>query len=70
MANKEHLPEVAFFCTLGGRGSESVFGQMQSLAGKTPLAVYAVTAGEVTSSRYGAGLAAFAKALEPSVSAA
>jgi menaquinone-dependent protoporphyrinogen IX oxidase len=70
MANKGHLPEVAFFCTLGGKGSESVFGQMQSLAGKTPLAVYAVTAGEVTSARYGAGLAAFAKALEPSVSAA
>jgi hypothetical protein len=43
---------------------------MQSLAGKTPLAVYAVTAGEVTSARYGASLAAFAKALEPSVSAA
>jgi hypothetical protein len=28
---------------------------MQSLAGKAPLAVYAVTAGEVTSARYGAG---------------
>jgi menaquinone-dependent protoporphyrinogen IX oxidase len=70
MANKGHLPEVAFFCTLGGKGSESVFGQMQSLAGKAPRAVYAVTAGEVTSARYRAGLAAFAKALEPSVSAA
>jgi menaquinone-dependent protoporphyrinogen IX oxidase len=70
MANKGHLPEVAFYCTLGGRGSDSVFRQMQSLAGKAPRAVYAVTAGEVISTRYGASLAAFAKALEPSASAA
>jgi predicted metal-binding protein len=34
----EVLPEVGFFVTCGGRGSERVLEQMQRLAGKVPLA--------------------------------
>lgn len=46
-ANKARLPEVAFFCTLSGRGSESMFAQMQILLGKSPQASLAVTARKV-----------------------
>lgn len=69
IANKERLPQVAFFCTLGGAGSERAFGQMQCLVGRTPRAHCSFTAGEVTSGSYGLRLAAFVKALEPSASA-
>lgn len=44
--NGHNLHHVAFFCTLGGRGSESAFAQMRALAGKAPLAVLKVSAGE------------------------
>ena len=69
MANKECLPQVAFFCTLGGRGSESAFTQMQYLVGKDPRARCSFATGEVIAGSYGLRLAAFVKALEPSVSA-
>lgn len=32
------LPRVAFFCTMGGFGSDRVFRQMQEICGKAPLA--------------------------------
>ncbi len=64
MANKARLREAAFFCTLGGRGSESAFAQMRELAGKVPCARCAVTASAVRSGRYGADVARFAKELE------
>jgi flavodoxin len=44
--NRQQLPHVAFFCSLGGRGSESAFSQMRALAGKAPLAECKVTARE------------------------
>jgi hypothetical protein len=31
-ANKDRLPAVAFFCTLGGKGGETAFAQMQALS--------------------------------------
>lgn len=64
MANKAKLRNVAFFCTLGGRGSESTFGQMQGLAGKAPVARCAITAREALSDRCGVAVAAFVKQLE------
>jgi menaquinone-dependent protoporphyrinogen IX oxidase len=67
MTNRERLPELAFFCTLRARGGKSAFRQMQSLTGKIPRAVCAVTAREVTSASYGSRLAALAKTLDPSV---
>jgi flavodoxin len=44
--NRQQLRHVAFFCSLGGRGSESAFSQMRALVGKPPLAECKVTARE------------------------
>jgi len=66
MTMKARLPDVAFFCTLGGAGSARAFSQMQGITGKTPRALCAVTAKEVSSGRYRERVSAFAKALEAS----
>jgi flavodoxin len=63
MATAGQLPEVAFFCTLGGKGSESAFAQMTAIAGKKPRAVCAITQREALSAGHVERLAAFAKAL-------
>ena len=65
MATANQLPEVAFFCTLGGAGSESTFAQMTAIVGKPPRAVCAMTQREVLSGSL-VRLSAFAKALENS----
>ena len=62
-ANKGRLPAVAFFCTLGGKGSETAFAQMQEIVGKAPRATCAITARDVASGAEGAQLADFAGAL-------
>jgi flavodoxin len=41
------LPRVAFFCTQGGRGAETVFREMRELLGKDPVATCALTDHEV-----------------------
>ena len=64
-ANRQRLPKVAFFCTLGGAGSDKAFAQMQEVAGKAPRACLAVTAADVAAGRYAASLAQFAAILEP-----
>ncbi len=64
LANRPRLPAVAFFCTLGGAGSDRAFGQMQEVAGKRPLACLSVTAGEVASASHGPRVAAFAEGLQ------
>jgi len=58
-ANRGHLPDVAFFCTMGSRGSERAFEDMQVLTGKAPRADCAVTAREVASDAYGMHIAQF-----------
>jgi flavodoxin len=70
MANRARLPAVAFFCTLGGAGSDRAFAQMQDLAGKSPRACFAVTAQDLASRGYEPRLAGFVKALQSSASAA
>ena len=67
IGNRDRLHDVAFFCTLGGAGSANAFTQMQGITGKTPRAVCAITVREVKSGNYRERVAAFAKALEPSV---
>jgi menaquinone-dependent protoporphyrinogen IX oxidase len=62
-ANKDRLPAVAFFCTLGGAGSETAFAQMQGIVGKPPRATCAITAREMASGGEGPSLASFAGAL-------
>jgi menaquinone-dependent protoporphyrinogen IX oxidase len=70
-ANKDRLPAVAFFCTLGGAGSETAFAQMQEIVGKAPRATCAVTARDIAASREAAQVADFARALRiPAASAA
>ena len=64
MATASQLPKVAFFCTLGARGSESAFAQMTAIVGKKPRAVCAITQREVLSGSYSDRLSAFAKALK------
>ena len=48
-AYRGHLPDIAFFCTMGGRGSERAFEEMQAIAGKASRANYALTAREAAS---------------------
>jgi Flavodoxin len=62
-ANKDRLPAVAFFCTLGGAGSETAFAQMQGIVCKAPRATCAITAREVATGGDGPKLANFAEAL-------
>jgi flavodoxin len=63
-AYRGHLPDIAFFCTMGGRGSERAFEEMQAIAGKASRANYALTAREVASETYGAHLAQFLEQLK------
>jgi len=63
-ANK--LPQVAFFCTMGGRGDKGTFAQMQALAGKAPRTKAAFTTQEVVEARFAPQLTAFVQALGPS----
>ncbi|MBR1277094.1 flavodoxin [Bradyrhizobium sp. AUGA SZCCT0283] len=64
MSTARQLPEVAFFCTLGGKGSESAFAQMTAIVGKQPRAVCAITEREALSGRHFGRLSAFVKAIE------
>jgi hypothetical protein len=65
-ATASQLPEVAFFCTLGARGSESAFAQMTAIVGKKPRAVCAITQREGFSASDVERLTAFEKALAKS----
>jgi hypothetical protein len=63
MATASQLPKVAFFCTLGGSGSENAFAQMTAIVGKEPRAVCAITQREALSENYSDRLSPFEKAL-------
>ncbi|WP_084183314.1 flavodoxin family protein [Nevskia soli] len=47
------LRSAAFFCTLGGRGAESTFAQMEKLIGQAPHACLSITAYEVAAHTFG-----------------
>jgi flavodoxin len=61
--NKAKFPALAFFCTLGGAGSDNAFAQMQDLAGKSPVACLSVTARDLASGDDRARLSAFVESL-------
>jgi len=63
-ANRRRLPDVAFFCTMGSRGGERAFEEMQAIAGKAPRAGCAVTAREAASEAYGTHIAQFMEQLK------
>ncbi len=62
-ATAAQLPEVAFFCSLGGIGSESAFAQVTAVVGKKPRTVCAIRQGDVQAGTHGGGLSTFEKAL-------
>ena len=64
---KARLPDVAFFCTLGATVAARAFAQMQDLAGKPPRAVCFALQKDMGSDAYRERVAAFAKALAPSI---
>ncbi|MDH6256297.1 hypothetical protein [Bradyrhizobium sp. BR13661] len=64
LTNKPRLPSVAFFCTLGGAGSDQAFGQMQEVVGKRPVGCLSITARDVASEKYAPQLATFVETLQ------
>jgi flavodoxin len=63
VAHKGRLPEVAFFCTQGGSGSQKVFRDMAMLCGKAPVASLAITDRQIDNRTHSAELGAFVKAV-------
>jgi flavodoxin len=57
------LPAVAFFCTMGGRGSDRVFQQMEAICGKPPIATLARTERQLAVSDLPDAVVAFASRL-------
>jgi len=60
---RSRLPAVAFFCTMGGSGSDRAFAQMEALCGKAPLGARAFLQREVAAEQHRARAAAFIKEL-------
>jgi flavodoxin len=44
--NRARLPQIAFFCSYGGRGADKALREMRQLVGKPPVAECKVTAAE------------------------
>jgi flavodoxin len=63
MVTARQLPEVAFFCSFGGSGSENTFAQMTAFTRKKPRAFCAITQREVQLGTYRERLSTFKKAL-------
>jgi menaquinone-dependent protoporphyrinogen IX oxidase len=59
--HRGHLRKVAFFCSLGGYGSDKAFEQMHTSAGVTPLATCAIRAADLRAGRDQRLLDAFAR---------
>lgn len=51
-AFKKKFRKVAFFCTMGGRGDENAFKEMEEVVGKAPIAQMSLTTKEVTGNKY------------------
>ena len=68
-ANKARLPEVAFFCTLGGAGDDRAFAQMRELAGRSAVACLSITTDKVASGAYNLEVARFAETLQQGLAA-
>lgn len=62
-SNAPTLPHVAFFCTMGGRGGERMFGEMTTLCGKEPIAALILRDRELNEPAIPRRIAAFVEAL-------
>lgn len=64
--HRNTMRSVAFFCTMGGRGDERVFRQMQEACGKVPVATFARSQSQLASAELPAAIAAFVARLRGS----
>ncbi len=64
-AQRESLPDVAFFLTTGGTGIENTFEQMRELCGRTPVATLGLKARDVKKGQYADAVAEFVAKLRP-----
>jgi flavodoxin len=64
LENRWKFRHVAFFCSLGGLGSQGAFDEMRALAGKAPVAQCKVRAAEVQRGAVAASLVLFASVLK------
>jgi flavodoxin len=65
--NREHLKHVAFFCSMGGRGSESAFDEMQRICGKVPLATCAIMERDISQDAERAPLEMFVRSIRRAI---
>ncbi|MBW3017728.1 hypothetical protein KY325_01060 [Candidatus Woesearchaeota archaeon] len=64
MKNREKFKNVAFFCTLGGKGSTKTFYDMKNKCDKTPIETLTVYEREVKASRFSTKVKEFCKRLK------
>jgi len=57
------IKHVAFFCTMGGKGAEQAFRELEQLVGKAPVATMALTDAEVDAGAAAAKIERFVEAL-------
>ncbi len=53
MKQRHRLPQVAFFCTMGGSGAERVFAAMEEITARHPVATLALTDSDIDRHRHG-----------------
>ena len=63
VAHRKNLKDVAFFCTMGGRGYENTFREMESASGKAPADVLWLRESELKSNAYVRKVARFVREL-------
>jgi menaquinone-dependent protoporphyrinogen IX oxidase len=61
---RAELRHCAFFCTMGGAGSDAAFAELQRLTGQAPLATLALTDAEIDDGRAVPRIQAFAAQLK------
>jgi flavodoxin len=62
--NGVNLKKVAFFCTMGGSGSENAFQQMQKICNKKPIALLELKTSEVWKNQANVKIKSFVLKLE------
>jgi hypothetical protein len=54
MKQRHRLPQVAYFCTMGGSGAARVFAAMEEITARHPVATLALTDRDIDQHRHGA----------------
>lgn len=65
--NQGRLKQVAFFCSMGARGSETAFDEMQALSGRAPIATCAISARQISHEEDRGPVEAFAQRIRHAV---